>query len=1471
MLAIALLLFYGVGHYATAQDLCNPPSLNQTAPNPDFPGCQAASDESFKVILVLDESGSIRGRGAIGQVEAAVIDFALTLSNAASDPGELELALVEFSAFGDGRPNDASAAIGLPLTDVKDAGFLPAVQSYLTTGYNPQSARTNFFAPLDLIRSDAQLSQADIIFFITDGEPNEPRNNVQSFIRVANELKCINGTYMFAIGVELPNQNAIDNLLLLSGPDRFPDLSLRDGADYSLETFDNLATCLSILAENLVDNIPPTITVVQGESLTFPHDPGTCGTQLNSLPLEPNDACEIASFECKIDGQVFDPQVGFFFPVGNTSVVCKAVDEAGNMHEETFVITVVDEEPPAITCPSDMVVDSAPGECAVVVAYEATATDNCDTPTLSYSIPPGSPFPVGITEVTAIATDASGNMSTCTFEVTVNDIEPPSIICPADLTIEGCSTLPDPSITGEPISSDNCGSVSITSSDENLLLNSCTDGLWVITRTWIAEDGNGNTSSCEQVITIVDTTPPTFECPVDVTIECGASTDPADLGEPTNIIDNCFAAGFETETDFTDEVSTGPDGLPIITRTWLVKDWCDNASTCEQIITTVDNVPPVAVCQNLTVQLDPSGVAEVDASQVDNGSSDDCGEITLALAPSVFTCADLGTNTVVLTVTDGSGNQAACAATVTVEDNIAPSFTCPGDITVANDPGACGAVVDFEAITSDNCNLAIVNYSQAPGTFFPEGTTYVVAIAIDISGNSTSCIFGVTVEDNEAPEIISCADNVIIDVDANCEASLPDITGGLIASDNCNSFVVTQSPAAGTTIGLGTTTVTMTVTDDAGNSSICEVNVDVQDQTPPSISCPDDVTITCDASTDPALTGEATASDNCDDNVALDFVDFVNPGACPNASTISRTWMAIDNSGNSSACIQTITVVDWEPPLVPADYPDDLVLQCASEVPAPVDLTAEDNCDNAPITVSPTQDISYAANGVDFTIIRTWTFVDACGNSASVSQTIDVEDTTPPALSCPGNIFVDNDEGDCGATVNFDLQATDNCAGVVINASHASGSFFPVGETEVTVTAIDGAGNTDECSFTVTVSDKTPPVALCQDLTVALDANGFAAITGAFLDGGSSDNCGIATVVASKTTFDCNNVGVNEVKLTVTDASGNVSSCTTSVTITATTGLCNEPPVAVCQDITVNADADCLGHAEAVDFDGGSSDPDGDALILSVSPEGPYPLGTTAVTLTVSDGEETSTCTATVTVEDNTPPVLEATAEWATMWPPNHKFRTFGIGDLGIVVGDNCADLTEADVTILSVSSDEPVDELGDGKTDPDIIIASDCRSVDLRSERLGNRNARFYTITVGVSDGVSQTTAEYKVVVAHDLSGRDAIDDGPAHAVTCGESARVASGVEAIETQLMATTIYPNPAEGVLHVSFAAQQSENLKVELLALSGRKISTLFDGQVKDGQAYEWTYDRESTVKAGLYLVSFQGDKTREALKVYFRD
>jgi hypothetical protein len=159
-----------------------------------------------------------------------------------------------------------------------------------------------------------------------------------------------------------------------------------------------------------------------------------------------------------------------------------------------------------------------------------------------------------------------------------------------------------------------------------------------------------------------------------------------------------------------------------------------------------------------------------------------------------------------------------------------------------------------------------------------------------------------------------------------------------------------------------------------------------------------------------------------------------------------------------------------------------------------------------------------------------------------------------------------------------------------------------------------------------------------------------------------------------------------------------------------------------------------------------------------------FDVGTTTVTCTSTAGP---TCSFTVTVNDTEPPVI-TTSGPKTLWPPNHKYVTFNVSDLISSVSDNCdSSVTVSSVRIVSVTSDEPENTVADGNTLNDIVISGDCKSVQLRAERMGNGNGRVYTITLSVTDSAGNTsTATVKVTVPHSQNGSPAVDDGPQYTV---------------------------------------------------------------------------------------------------------
>jgi subtilase family protein len=191
----------------------------------------------------------------------------------------------------------------------------------------------------------------------------------------------------------------------------------------------------------------------------------------------------------------------------------------------------------------------------------------------------------------------------------------------------------------------------------------------------------------------------------------------------------------------------------------------------------------------------------------------------------------------------------------------------------------------------------------------------------------------------------------------------------------------------------------------------------------------------------------------------------------------------------------------------------------------------------------------------------------------------------------------------------------------------------------------------------------------------------------------------------------------------------------------------NQVPVAKAKNVTVTAGPDCKANASV---DDGSFDPDGDPLVITQSPAGPYPLGATSVQLTVTDSHGASSqASATVTVVDSSgPDVSSVTATPNMLWPPNHQMVPIQID---YNTSDTCS---SGGRCVLSVASNEPTNGLGDGDTSPDWSVVDE-HNVMLRSERAGGGSGRIYTITIDCTDGAgNHSTKTVTVSVSGSQSG---------------------------------------------------------------------------------------------------------------------
>lgn len=296
-------------------------------------------------------------------------------------------------------------------------------------------------------------------------------------------------------------------------------------------------------------------------------------------------------------------------------------------------------------------------------------------------------------------------------------------------------------------------------------------------------------------------------------------------------------------------------------------------------------------------------------------------------------------------------------------------------------------------------------------------------------------------------------------------------------------------------------------------------------------------------------------------------------------------------------------------------------------------------------------------------------------------------------------------------------------------------NFTAGGDYTGTLTLTDITGNVVTRTFSYTVAgnepvDTTAPVITTGgDLTV--EASGPAGATVGFSVSASDDVDGavaVSTSVASGAVF---SLGTTTVTATATDAAGNTATRTFNVTVVDTTAPVVTAPANVVVEATSAAGATASFAATATDATGAT-------LTYSVAPGSTFPVGTTTVTATATDAAgNTSSASFTVTVRDTTAPVLGTVSTNApTLWPPNHKM-------VAVTVSASATDAAGA-VTyrIVSVTSSEPDNGLGDGDTPNDIKITG-AMTVDLRAERSGKGNGRTYTITVEAKDAAGNTSTK--------------------------------------------------------------------------------------------------------------------------------
>jgi gliding motility-associated-like protein len=1051
---------------------------------------------------------------------------------------------------------------------------------------------------------------------------------------------------------------------------------------------------------NTSPNFTQTITVVDTTAPVIDNTAGDLDANVEcsdaarisaALALVPTatDNCTTPAINVVSDDTTVDP----ICPNAYVQVrVWNFTDGCGNTSPNfTQTITVVDTTAPVIdnTNTDNIEIECGIGDTqAQITAWlsnnaGATATDNCGSVTWTNDY--GSDSSVkcdnGAITVTFTATDACNNFSTTTATYLVKDNTPPVVDnTPGDLdaTLECSDTTGiSAALALVPTATDDCSAAAINIVSDDTTIDPTCANAYVQVRVWNFTDGCGNTSpNFTQTITVVDTTAPVIDNTagdLDANLECSdAAGISAALALAPTATDNCTTPIINVVSDDTTVDPTCANAY-VQVRVWNFTDGCGNTSpNFTQTITVVDTTAPVIdnTAGDLDANLECSDAAGISAAlALIPTATDNCTTPTINVVSDDTTvdpiCANAYVQVRVWNFTDDCGNTSPnFTQTITVVDTTAPVIdnTNTDNIEIECGIGDTQALLtnwlstNAGATAADNCGSVTWtnDYGSDTSVKCDNGAITVTFTATDNCNNFSTTTATYLIKDNTPPAI----DNTPGDLDATLECS--DATGisdalalEPTAIDDCSTATI-NIVSDDTTIDPACANAYVQVrvwnfTDGCGNISdnftqtitVVNTTAPVIDNTAGDL----DATLECSdaAGISDALALAPTATDNC----ATPTINMVSDDTtvdpdCLNAYVQVRVWNFTDGCGNTSPNFtQTITVVDTTAPEL--TLPANATAECSDDL-SPIDFgtaTATDNCDASPAVSYEDVRTDGPCSGT-YTIIRTWTATDACGNTVSADQSISTSDTTAPTFDqtdLPSDVVVE-----CAAVPDQEtLTATDNCGDAIVTVEdiRTDGNCNSNYVITRTYTATDDCGLTNTHVQTITVQDTTPPtfvetlppaniIVECDDIPVAETLT-------------ATDDCDTATVSVSDTRTDgnCENNYTLARTWTATDECGNTSVHTQIITVQDTTAP--EFVETLPRDVTV----ECDDIPEVADIT--ATDNCGDAVVTAVDviTDGDCPSNySIARTWTATDEcGLTNTYTQIITVQDTTAPVPTTTFE----------------------------------------------------------------------------------------------------------------------------------------------------------------------------------------------------------------------------------
>ncbi len=709
---------------------------------------------------------------------------------------------------------------------------------------------------------------------------------------------------------------------------------------------------------NVADTLAPTITApaaitIEATGFTTTVTSGDIGG-----PATATDNVGVVSI-------TFAPGV---LNLGANTVTWTATDAAGNFATADQTVTVVDTTDPTVTAPPTASFEASGLSTPLTqVDYgTATGTDAVGPVTITDNAP--AVFSLGLTTITWTATDGEGNFVTADQIISLQDTTAPTVTAPATASFEatGLATPLTQVDYGTATGTDAVGPVTITDNAPAVF------SLGLTTITWTATDGEGNFTTADQTVTVVDTTGPAIAAPAAVTTEATGLT------TPLTQLDYGTATGTDTVGPVTitnNAPAVFPLGLTVIT--WTATDGAGNSNSAPQNVTVQDATGPAITVLGANPATVNAGATYSDAGATALDLVD--GAVAVVASGLPINTSIPGTFTVTYTATDSAGNTTSATRTVNVTDSTPPAILVLGDNPATVEVN--GVYSDAGATAADDVDGPVpVTASGLPVPTSSLGTFTVTYTAVDSAGNATSATRTVNVVDTTPPVIVVAGANP-----ATAEAGDPYVDAGASATDNVDGAVaVTVSGLPINTSIPATFTVTYTAVDSAGNATSATRTVNVVDTTPPVIVVAGANPVTAEAGA-PYVDAGASATDNVDGAVAVTASGLPINTSVP--ATFTVTYTATDSSGNSATATRTVNVVDTTAPTITA--PPDVIAPATGPLTNPPLGTPTVFDAVGPVTV--TNDAPAAGFPPDSTTVVIWTATDGAGNSNTSTQNVTIE------------------------------------------------------------------------------------------------------------------------------------------------------------------------------------------------------------------------------------------------------------------------------------------------------------------------------------------------------------------------------------------------------------------------------------------------------------------------------------------------